>query len=237
MSGLPIWAKYRHLNTIWEQTSAKSPSFFDLVIVQTRMRNLVLLLRLPCQSAIAFHAFSSMSFHFVGSRWSFARGLSHPGNFSVAPKEIRDANILLKIQMIFSFGLHSSWVHPKWRWSRNDVGSSMSTSFINFFHVGASFRPFWCHPHSPIKNNCCFLWANKHSQFGAISQPRSINASPKCLSHQSPASGCPYKFRSRRTTRSSMYSHDFGHLFSGIRIYIGRFRFGNFEEVLEHPPF
>ena len=38
---------------------------------------------------------------------------------------------------LISFGLHSRWVHPKYAWSRNDVSSSRSTFFINFFHMGA----------------------------------------------------------------------------------------------------
>ena len=39
-----------------------------------------------------------------------------------------------------------------------------------------------------------------------------------CLSHKSPASGCPFKFRSRRSTGSSICLHDFGHLCRGRRI-------------------
>ena len=37
------------------------------------------------------------------------------------------------------FGLHSRWLHPKYTRLRNDVGSSESTSIINFFHVEAFF--------------------------------------------------------------------------------------------------
>ena len=43
------------------------------------------------------------------------------------------------VPMIFSLGLHSHWVHPKYAWSRNCVGSSISTFVINFFRMGAIF--------------------------------------------------------------------------------------------------
>ena len=98
----------------------------------------------------------------------------------------------------------------------------MSTSFINFSHVGAKFcfvPAILMSSTQTDKNNFCFLWTKKHSQFGTFSQPSSINAFWNCLPHKSPASGCPYKFRSRRTTGSSMYSHDFGHLCFGRRIH------------------
>ena len=63
----------------------------------------------------------------------------HPGNFSVATAEIRDSNIFMYSSIIISFGSHSRWVHPKYTWSRNVVGSSRSTFFINFFHTEPSF--------------------------------------------------------------------------------------------------
>ena len=63
---------------------------------------------------------------------------SHPGNFSIAPAEIRDSNNYLCCSIIISFNLHSRRVHPKCTWTRNDVASSRST-FIHFFHIGAKF--------------------------------------------------------------------------------------------------
>ena len=41
-----------------------------------------------------------------------------------------------------------------------------------------------------------------------------------CLSHCNPAYGWPYKFRSGSTTGSSMFAHDFGHLWRGRRIHV-----------------
>ena len=46
-----------------------------------------------------------------------------------------------------------------------------------------------------------------------------IRTSSNCLSHNNPANGCPCMFRSRGTTGSSMFAHDFGHLFRVRRIH------------------
>ena len=97
----------------------------------------------------------------------------------------------------------------KQTWSRNDVGSSISTFFINFFHMGAKFcflPAILMSSTLTDKNNFCFLWTNKHSQFGTFSQPISINASQ-------------IVFPTRGTTRSSMYSHDFGQLCFRTRVH------------------
>ena len=55
---------------------------------------------------------------------------------------------------MISFGLHSRWMHPKYTWSRNDVGSSRSTFFHQLLphgtHYSASCQPFSCRPHRPI---------------------------------------------------------------------------------------
>ena len=109
-------------------------------------------------------------------------------------------------------------MHSKFSWSRNDVGSSRSTCFINFFHMGAIFRIF---PDILMsctctdKNNPYFRLTNRHTH------PSSINASSNCLSHKSPASGYPYKFLSRGTTGSSMLFHELGHhLCRGKRIHV-----------------
>ena len=61
-------------------------------------------------------------------------------------------------------------------------------------------------------------WTNIHSQFGIFSHLRSNKACSNCLSHSNRANGWPYKLRSRNTTGSSNFSHDFGHLCRGKRI-------------------
>ena len=70
--------------------------------------------------------------------------------FSVAPAEIRDSNIFV-CSPIITLGLHSRSVHPNSTWSRIDVDLSISTLFINFFHMGSIVlllsSHFDCHPH------------------------------------------------------------------------------------------
>ena len=44
------------------------------------------------------------------------------------------------------------------------------------------------------RDNCCFLWTNKHSQFGTIPKSDSNYTSSNCFSHNNPACGCPCKF-------------------------------------------
>ena len=116
----------------------------------------------------------------------------------------------------------------------------MSTFFINFFHMRAIFCFFpailMSSPYTD-RNNPCFRWTNIHSQFDTFSQPSSINACSNCLSHKSRASGCPYRFRSRGTTGSSMYAHDFGHFcLEDVSIHPDILVW-EFWIVFEHPPF
>ena len=140
MSGRPIRAKYKLFNKIWEQTSDNSPLFsFFFFWFGGRPNKDEKLWKVAasfCLPILNFeHVFPSRrtTLKFLREVWS------HPGNFSVAPAEIRDSNILLYCPIFFLFCLHSRWVHPKKTWSRNDVCPSMSTSFINFFHIGAKF--------------------------------------------------------------------------------------------------
>ena len=159
----------------------------------------------------------------------FAWGFSLPGNFSVAVAEIRDSNISLYCSMMISFSLHSRWVHPKYTWSRSEVGSSRSTFFIKFFHMGAIFcflsSHFLMSSTHTDKKNPCFRWTRRHSQLCTFSHPSPSRNSSNCLSHKGPASGCPYKCRSRGTTESSTLVHDWGHLCRGRRIHISIWTF------------
>ena len=78
---------------------------------------------------------------------------------------------------------------------------SLSTSQMNmikkwcgFIKLNASYLPLFMSSTYTDRNNCCFLWANKHSQFGTIPNSDSTYTSSNCLSHNNPACGCPYKF-------------------------------------------
>ena len=71
----------------------------ELMIIQTRVRDFVKLLHYHyCQFTVSLNAFLSISFHFAGPRSCLCVSFfCHPGNFSVAPAEIRDSHILSSI--------------------------------------------------------------------------------------------------------------------------------------------
>ena len=69
-------------------------------------------------------------------------------------------------------------------------------------------------------------------KLGIFSQPCFKRIFSNCLSHNSPAKGWPYRFRSRGTTGSSMLDHDLGHLCRGRRIQMsGHSDFGTFNDL------
>ena len=141
--------------------------------------------------------------------------------FSVAPAEAPDSNIFLYSSMKLSFGLHSRWVHPKFSWPRNEVGSSRSTFYIKFFHMGAifsAFQPCWYHPHLPLRIILVFD-KQKDIPNVVLFHSSSNRTYSKCLSLNIPANARPYKFRSRSSTGSSMFAQDLGHLCGGRRIH------------------
>ena len=147
--------------------------------------------------------------------------------------EIRDSNMVLQLSTISLLISHCLWVHPKFSWSRKDVGSPKSTSLLSTFHIGSMFCFFPANFMSSTytdKNNPFSLCTNKHSQLETFSQPCFKRIFSNCLSHNSPAKGWRYRFRSRRTTGSSTLDHDLGHLCRGRRILMsGHSEFGNFQ--------
>ena len=129
---------------------------------------------------------------------------------------------------------HCLWVHPRYTWSRKDVGSPKSTSLLSTFHIGSMFcvLPAIFMSSTFTHKNHFSRCTNKHSQLGTFSQPCSHRIFSDCLSHNSPAKGWPYKFRSWRTTGSSTLDHDLGHLCRGRRVQIsGHSNFGIFNNV------
>ena len=117
---------------------------------------------------------------------------------------------------------HCLWVHPRFLWSRKDVGSPKSTSLLSTFHIGArfvSFQPILSSTYTD-KNNPFSRCTKRHSQLETFSQPCLNRIFSNYLSHNSPFKGWPYRFRSRGTTGSSILDHDLGHLCFGRRIQI-----------------
>ena len=88
---------------------------------------------------------------------------------------------------------------------------------------------------STDKNNPFWRCTNQHSHLETFSQPCCNKIFLNCLSHNSPAKGWPYRFRSRRTTGSSILDHDFGHLCRGRRIQMSGH--SDLGIICEHLPF
>ena len=228
MSGLSRRAKYKHFKTMCDHTfdnsqTDSSSSFLNWWSFKQRVETFYscsnFVFAISQYRSTHLRACPSMSQDHAAV---FAWGFSHSGNFSVATVEIRASNIFAYFPIMISFGLQSRWVHPKSSWSRNDVGSSRSTFFIDFFHMGAIFcfcPAILMSSTYPDKSGPCFRWTNRHSQFGTFSHPSSNRISSNCLSHNTPGNGCPYRFRSRTITGSSMFDHDFGPLCHVRRIH------------------
>ena len=116
-----------------------------------------------------------------------------------------------------TFSLSTTQINMVKEWCR----FSQINVFMSIFQVGLIFCFF---PPSMIsstytdKKSPSSRSTNKHSQFGNFSQPCSIRTFSHCLSHNSPAKGWPYRFRSRGTTGTSILDHDFGHFCRGRRL-------------------
>ena len=162
-STIPTCAKIEIFQNICAQTVDKSPadSFSSPPNWWSSMhgvRGLVSLLsRFTRKFAISFHAFLCMTF--LPSHRTMKIPFRHQVSpwllflvfFSVAPAESLDSNILVWLSLLI---WHSLWVQPKYTWSRKDVGSPKSTSFMSIFHVGlifCSLQTVWYRPHTQIK--------------------------------------------------------------------------------------
>ena len=105
---------------------------------------------------------------------------------------------------IISLSLHSRRVHPKCTWSRNDVGSQRSTSFIIFStwdKDSAFFQPFWMVSTYTDSNGPCCRCTNRHSQFGIFCPSEYQQHFSNCLSHNKPTSGVTIQISFKRNHR------------------------------------
>ena len=137
---------------------------------------------------------------------------------------------------------HSRWLQPNWTWSRNDVGSPkspFSQLLSTFGKCFVSSQPVSYHPQTQTRI-VLFLSSRKSIPISKLfTQPCSNRAFPNCLSHNSPAKGWPYRFRSEGTTGSSMLDNDSGHLCRGRRIQLSGHSLSYFGilKISEHLPF
>ena len=142
-----LWANF------WQVSNWFKFHFLEMVIIKARIWNfeelLFFLFASPQHLTTHFFACPSISCdHATVIAWGF----SHPGNFRVAPAEVRDSNIFVYFSKVISFGLHSRWVHPKvfvitkWSWfvkinafhpvlPRGSHILLSSSHFLNVIHV------------------------------------------------------------------------------------------------------
>ena len=208
MSGRPIRAKYKNFKTFCEQTSDNSPtdsnsSFYELMVIQTKMRNFVQLLHFfICQLTVWLNAFFEHVLPCRRTTLLFVREVFLiPVIFLLLQQKCVIRTSLCTVQWLFH------------------VGSSISTSFISFFHIGAKFffPALFLSSTYTDRKQALFTMNQQTCQIEIFSHPSSTKACSNCLSHSNPAKRCPYKFRSRGTTGSAIFSHDFDHLFRGRR--------------------
>ena len=119
---------------------------FELMIIQTRMRNFVKLLHFfVCQLTVSFKAFLSMSFHDVGPRYCLCKFL-RPRYFSVAPAEMcfkHPCWLLNNCFVWFAFPLSASQVYVVKKW----CGFADVHMFHQFHPHGSHILLLSCHFH------------------------------------------------------------------------------------------
>ena len=118
---------------------------------------------------------------------------------------------------------HSLWVQHKWTRQRMMSvlpNQCLSWVFSTLGQCYVSSQPVLYFPHTQTRIALFACLTNKHSLLETFSQPCCNWLFSNCLSHNSPAKGWPYRFRTRGTTGSSTLDHDFGHLCRGRRIQI-----------------
>ena len=208
-------AKYRHFRTIWGHS-------FCWVVLLASSQNL----------STHFFAWPSISKDHVEM---FESSFTKPSNFSVALAEILDPNIFRNCRQYLCLFRILVECNPSIHDPRkilvlpNRVVSSVLSTLDR---CSVSFQPIFMSYTYTDKNNPFSRFTNEPSQFGTFSQPCSNGTFSNNLSHDSPARGWPYRFRSRGTTGSSIPDHDFGHLCRGRRIQMsGHSDFGTFNNV------
>ena len=162
------FAPGKHFRTILQQTFGKSPTFSNFFLNWWWSRHDVGTFYTIaecfgfCLFEISFHA----SFAWPSISQDQALCPNHV-TFQLLWRRFV-IRIFLSLSIILSFDLHSRWVHPRYTWSRNDVGSPRSTNFIHFFHIVLRFFPPSNHL---VTNKPCGRCTKRHSQFGTFHRP------------------------------------------------------------------
>ena len=203
---IDAWSRYfvepeRHLTTICEQTVDNSPT--DPISSSPNWwSSFHGVATLSYCSVVLFASSQYLSTHFLPFRhqvcpwlfcfWYFFCSLGRN------PWDEQTSVIIHNIlaDLTFSLSANPNKHGHEWCWF----------SQIDFFHeyfphrINVLFLSSLMSSTYTDKNNPFSRCTNKHSQFGTFSQPYFNRIFSNCLSHNSPAEGWPYKFRSRGTT-------------------------------------
>ena len=219
ISGRPILAKYKHFRTNWEHTLWQFSTrfhffFFEVVVIDAWSRYFVeLLRRLVGQLTISLHLISlhDLPYHKTMKKyerfWKKGSFLFLPLKFAIRTWFCNCPQYLCLFRIVVECipSIHDPGkmlVLPSrllcWVISTLDQDS-------------VSFQPILCHPHTQIRK-ILFHDAQRDIPNLELSPSHASRGSSQiAFSHNSPATGWPYKFRSRGTTGSSIL-HDLGHL-------------------------
>ena len=200
----------------WQYINWFKSLFLEMVIIQAKPWKFVICLFCSPVRRISLRTFE----HVLPCRRTtllFVREFfCQPGNFSVALAQIRDSYIFTYSSTTtfvrLAFTLSTFQVHMVKKccgFSRINEFSSICSTQEPY---SAFFESFQYHPHKPTIIILVFDEQTDILNSVLFPNPSSSRPSSNCPSHKRPASGWPYKFRSRRTSGSSMVDQDFCHL-------------------------
>ena len=198
-----------------------------------------LLSRPVCQRTMSFHTFLGMTFHVVRP-WRKTKILREWEFFCSPRWNSRFEHGSVIVNNIFAYFTLSLSAPPGTHDQRKMLVLPNRLLHLSNFHIGLIFCFSPANYMSSAytdKNNPFSRCANRHFQLETFSPPCFNRIFSNCLSNKSPAKGWPYRFRSRRTTGSSILDHDLGHLCRGRRIQMSGHSHWEFSTIWVHPPF
>ena len=143
ISGLPVRPKYTECKTIWEHTCDTSPTDFISSCLKwwssvqgvdiLKSCSVVLVLTHNIAPHISSHDLAS---HRTMKKYENSRSMEA---FQFTPLKFAIRTFLCNCPQYFSLFHKCHWVHPRFSWSRKDVGSPKSTSSLSTFHIGSRF--------------------------------------------------------------------------------------------------
>ena len=228
---------------VWQFSHGFHFLFFEVVVIDAWSRYFVeLLRRLIGQLTISLHTFLCMTIHIIRP-WRNTKILKkYENSLSMEVFQLLQRKFWIRTwfcncqQYLCLFHIVfecSPSIHDRGKMlvlPNQLLCWALSTSDQGF----VSFHPIWCHPHTQIRIILYHGARISIPNWKTFSQPYFNRIFSNCLSHNSPARGWPYRFRSRGT---SILDHDLGHYCRGGRIQMsGHSDLGIFV-IWVHPPF